>query len=139
MRHYEIVLMVHPDQSAQVPAMVERYQSMVTEAGGTIHRCEDWGRRQMAYPINKVHKSHYYLMNLECGQETLDELENTFRYNDAIIRNLVLRVPDAFTEQTPIMKGSGDKGKQVERKPKSEEPDKKVEQKEDVTVDQSES
>lgn len=104
MRHYEIVLLVHPDQSAQVPAMIERYQSMVKEGRGAIHRTEDWGRRQMAYPINKVHKAHYILMNIECNQTALDELENAFRYNDAVLRNLVIRRDTAISEVSPMMK-----------------------------------
>lgn len=106
MRHYEIMFLVHPDQSAQVPAMVERYQSMIKEGGGQIHRFEDWGRRQLAYSINKVHKAHYLLMNIECSQPVLDELESAFRYNDAVIRNLTLRVDSAITEASPIMKGA---------------------------------
>ncbi len=91
MRHYEVVFLVHPDQSEQVPAMVERYSAIVTDGGGTIHRQEDWGRRQLAYPINKIHKAHYVLMNIECDGDTLAELENTFRFNDAVIRHLVVR------------------------------------------------
>ncbi|WP_370239428.1 30S ribosomal protein S6, partial [Neptunomonas phycophila] len=91
MRHYEIVFMVHPNQSEQVPAMVERYTSVIEGANGTIHRLEDWGRRQLAYPINNAHKAHYILMNIECSQETLDELENMFRYNDAVLRNMMIR------------------------------------------------
>ena len=89
MRHYEIVVMVHPDQSDQVPSMVKRYQSMIEESGGTVHRLEDWGRRQLAYPIKKIHKAHYVLMNIECGQPALDELTTGFRFNDAVLRNLV--------------------------------------------------
>ena len=104
MRHYEIVFMVHPDQSEQVPAMVERYTSLVTENGGTVHRLEDWGRRHLAYPINKIHKAHYVLMNVECEGETLDEVENIFRFNDAIIRSLVVRCKEAVTEASPMMK-----------------------------------
>ena len=106
MRHYEIVFLVHPDQSEQVPAMVEKYQGMVTASGGTVHRNEDWGRRQLAYPINKIHKAHYVLMNIECDGETLAELENTFRFNDAVIRNLVIRQDEAVTEASPLAKSS---------------------------------
>ena len=102
MRHYEIVVMVHPDQSGQVQAMIERYRVMIEEASGTIHRLEDWGRRQLAYPINKIHKAHYVLMNIECGQETLDELENGFRFNDAIIRHLTIRRKDAVTDVSKL-------------------------------------
>ncbi|MDO8908462.1 MAG: 30S ribosomal protein S6 [Pseudohongiella sp.] len=104
MRHYEIVFVVHPDQSDQVPAMVERYTQMITETGGKIHRNEDWGRRQLAYPINKVHKAHYILLNVECGQEVLDEIVTLFRYNDAILRNLVIKMDDAVTEESLILK-----------------------------------
>ncbi|HRH76329.1 MAG TPA: 30S ribosomal protein S6 [Cellvibrionaceae bacterium] len=104
MRHYEIVFLVHPDQSEQVPAMVERYKSSITSTGGAIHRFEDWGRRQLAYSINKIHKAHYILMNVECGESVLDELTTTFRYNDAILRHLVIRTDEAITEESPIMK-----------------------------------
>ena len=106
MRHYEVVFLVHPDQSEQVPAMIERYSALITEANGTIHRLEDWGRRQLAYPINKIHKAHYVLMNIECDGETLAELENTFRFNDAVIRNLVIRQDEAVTEASPLAKSS---------------------------------
>jgi len=102
MRHYEIVFLVHPDQSEQVPGMVERYSSLITDGGGQIHRLEDWGRRHLAYPINKIHKAHYVLMNIECGGEVLDELSHNFRFNDAIIRDLVIRQKEAITEESPI-------------------------------------
>ncbi|RDL43680.1 30S ribosomal protein S6 [Marinomonas piezotolerans] len=102
MRHYEIVFLVHPDQSEQVPAMIERYTNLITEDGGQVHRLEDWGRRQLAYPINKIHKAHYVLMNIEASEGVLSELNDTFRYNDAIIRNLVIRRKDAVTEVSPI-------------------------------------
>ncbi|MFC0267727.1 30S ribosomal protein S6 [Kushneria aurantia] len=115
MRHYEVVVMVHPDQSEQVPAMIERYTNLVTENGGTVHRLEDWGRRHLAYPINKIHKAHYVLMNVECESETLAELENIFRFNDAIIRNLVVRCTEAVTEASPMMKAAEDKGRRRER------------------------
>jgi small subunit ribosomal protein S6 len=104
MRHYEIVFLVHPDQSEQVPGMVERYSASITAANGTVHRMEDWGRRQLAYPINKIHKAHYILMNVECGQEVLDELNSTFRYNDAVLRSMVIRRDEAVTAESPIMK-----------------------------------
>lgn len=104
MRHYEVVFLVHPDQSGQVPAMVERYQSLIKQAGGKIHRLEDWGRRQLAYSINKIHKAHYVLMNIECDKNTLSELENAFRYNDAVLRNLVLVRDSAVTDPSPMMK-----------------------------------
>ncbi|MFK4752665.1 30S ribosomal protein S6 [Oceanobacter antarcticus] len=102
MRHYEIVFLVHPDQSEQVPAMVERYTATIEGSAGSIHRFEDWGRRHLAYPINEVHKAHYILMNVECTQEALDELTTNFRYNDAILRNLVIRRDEAVTEISPI-------------------------------------
>ena len=103
MRHYEIVFLVHPDQSEQVPAMIDRYSSIIQDASGNIHRVEDWGRRQLAYPIKKIHKAHYVLMNIECGLETLREIENIFRFNDAIIRSLVLKKDSAVTEASPLM------------------------------------
>lgn len=119
MRHYEIVFLVHPDQSDQVPAMVKRYQQIVTDDGGKVHRMEDWGRRQMAYPINKVHKAHYILMNIECGSTALEEITKAFRFNDAVLRNLVLTRKDAVTETSPMMKSG-----EVSKKPKqvAEEP-----------------
>jgi len=98
MRHYEIVFLVHPDQSEQVPGMVDRYRATIESAGGSIHRLEDWGRRQLAYPILKVHKAHYVLMNIECSQETLDELGSAFRFNDAVLRNMVIKRDEAVTE-----------------------------------------
>jgi small subunit ribosomal protein S6 len=104
MRHYEIVFLVHPDQSEQVPAMIERYRSMIEGQQGTIHRLEDWGRRQLAYPINKVHKAHYVLMNIECGREALEELENAFRFNDAVMRNLIVTQKEAVTAPSPLAK-----------------------------------
>ncbi len=104
MRHYEIVFMVHPDQSEQVPAMIERYRSMIEGASGKIHRLEDWGRRQLAYPINKIHKAHYVLMNIECGQDTLNEIETAFRFNDAVIRSLTLARKTAVTAPSPLVK-----------------------------------
>ena len=104
MRHYEIVFLVHPDQSEQVPAMVDRYRGMIESGGGAIHRTEDWGRRQLAYPIAKVHKAHYVLMNIECDQNTLNELENAFKFNDAVIRSMVLRQKAAVTDASPMMK-----------------------------------
>ena len=102
MRHYEIVVLVHPDQSIQVPAMIERYRSIIEGAAGTIHRLEDWGRRHLAYPIAKVLKAHYVLMNIECDQPTLDELESGFRFNDAVLRSLTLKRDEAVTEPSPM-------------------------------------
>ncbi len=104
MRHYEIVFIVHPDQSEQVPAMVERYRSMVTTPGGRIHRLEDWGRRQLTYPISKVHKAHYVLMNIECDQPTLTELEHAFKFNDAVLRHLIVAMDEAVVAPSPMMK-----------------------------------
>ena len=104
MRHYEIVFIVHPDQSEQVNAMVERYKTMITEAGGKIHRVEDWGRRQLAYPINKIHKAHYVLMNIEATPATVEELETGFRFNDAILRHLTIQMKAAVTEASPMMR-----------------------------------
>lgn len=104
MRHYEIVFMVHPDQSEQVAGMIERYTAAIKDSGGQIHRLEDWGRRQMAYPINKLHKAHYVLMNVEAKQDVVDELESNFRFNDAVIRNMIMRTKNAVTEPSPMMK-----------------------------------
>jgi len=104
MRHYEVVFLVHPDQSEQVPGMIERYCTLITNRGGVIHRLEDWGRRQLAYPIAKIHKAHYVLMNAECNRETIEELESAFRFNDAVIRNLIMRRDEAKTETSPIYK-----------------------------------
>jgi len=104
MRHYEIVFMVHPDQSEQVPGMIERYTSTITSGEGTVHRLEDWGRRHLAYPINKIHKAHYVLMNIECGQDVLDELNSNFRYNDAVIRSAIFSCQEAVTVESPVMK-----------------------------------
>ena len=104
MRHYEVVFIVHPDQSEQVPGMVDRYRQMVTGRNGTVHRLEDWGRRQLAYPIAKVHKAHYVLMNLECDQETLDELEHAFKFNDAVLRHLIVKMSGPATAPSPMMR-----------------------------------
>ena len=104
MRHYEVVFMVHPDHSEQVPGMIERYSSVITKDGGTVHRLEDWGRRQLAYHINKIHKAHYVLMNVEASTEAMEELTTTFRYNDAVIRNLVIRRDEPALEESLIMK-----------------------------------
>jgi len=104
MRHYEVVFLVHPDQSEQVPAMVERYRSSIESKGGAIHRLEDWGRRQLAYPINKIHKAHYVLLNIECDNEALEELESAFRFNDAVLRNMIIRRDEAITEVSQLAK-----------------------------------
>jgi len=104
MRHYEIVFLVHPDQSEQVPAMIDKYRAGIEGKSGQIHRLEDWGRRQLAYPIQKIHKAHYVMMNIECGQDALDELESAFRFNDAVIRHMTIRRDEAITEESPLMK-----------------------------------
>jgi len=133
MRHYEIVFLVHPDQSEQVPAMIERYRSMITGGEGKIHRQEDWGRRQLAYPINKIHKAHYVLMNVECGIEVLREMESAFKFNDAVLRSLVIKRKHAVTEPSPMARkenqedaptpvSSEDAPTPVEAKPEAEKP-----------------
>jgi small subunit ribosomal protein S6 len=125
MRHYEIVFMVHPDQSEQVAGMIERYTGSITEAGGTVHRLEDWGRRQMAYPINKLHKAHYVLMNVEASQAVMDELETAFRFNDAVLRNMIMRTKAAVTEQSIMLKVREERAPR--REERSEAPAKPVE------------
>jgi small subunit ribosomal protein S6 len=114
MRHYEIVFLVHPDQSEQVPAMIERYRGIITAGGGAIHRLEDWGRRQLAYPINKVHKAHYVLMNIECDKSALEELTASFRFSDAVIRNMVVAMSEAVTEASPMAKAAEEGGRPEE-------------------------
>jgi small subunit ribosomal protein S6 len=138
MRHYEIVFLVHPDQSDQVPGMIDRYTDIIKKANGTIHRLEDWGRRQLAYPINKVHKAHYVLINAECTQEPIDELEDAFRFNDAVIRNMILRVKSAVTEPSPLMKQKEerkDSAPSADDEEKTESPKKPVEATEESTED----
>ncbi|MFB1014883.1 MAG: 30S ribosomal protein S6 [Alteromonadaceae bacterium] len=109
MRHYEIVFMVHPDQSEQVPGMIQRYTDLINAAEGKVHRLEDWGRRQLAYPINKLHKAHYVLMNIEAPQAVIDELETSFRYNEVIIRNMIMRTKTAVTEASPMAAAKDDR------------------------------
>jgi small subunit ribosomal protein S6 len=123
-RHYEIVFLVHPDQSEQVPAMIERYRGMITAGGGAIHRLEDWGRRQLAFPIDKVHKAHYVLMNIEVDKKTLDELTGAFRFSDAVIRNLVVSMPSAVIEASPMAKAEeeGVRGEDASLPESSDEP-----------------
>ncbi len=116
MRHYEVVFLVHPDQSEQAAGMIDRYRSMIETNGGKIHRLEDWGRRQLAYPINKVYKAHYVLMNIECDQNVRDELESAFRFNDAVIRNLIIKRDEAITEMSALAK---EKVEQAEHKPRA--------------------
>lgn len=134
MRHYEVVFLVHPDQSEQVPAMLERYRSMIEAAGGVVHREEDWGRRQLAHPVTKVHKAHYLMVNIECPQETLDELVGAFRFSDAVLRHLVIKREKAITESSPMAKAQeeekakeaqaaaaeAERSKRVERPPREE-------------------
>lgn len=132
MRHYEIVFMVHPDQSEQVPGMIERYTGIIKNDGGTIHRLEDWGRRQLAYPIEKLHKAHYVLINAEASAEAIEELETAFRFNDIVLRNLVMRTKGPVTEQSPMAKEErreerrddrrGDRQDKREEKPAAEKP-----------------
>ena len=114
LRHYEIVLLIHPDQSEQVPAMIEKYRSMLEKAKGALHRLEDWGRRQLAYPVKKVHKAHYILMNIECDNEILGELKHAFRYNDAILRNLIIKRTDAITDMSAILRPEDEKDRTSE-------------------------
>ena len=122
MRHYEIVFLVHPDQSEQVGGMVERYTKLIEEDGGKVHRLEDWGRRQLAYPIDKIHKAHYIMLNVECSAKALEELTENFRYNDAVIRNMVIRRDEAITEQSDMLKpeDSG-RGERRERRERSDD------------------
>lgn len=115
MKHYEIVFLVHPDQSEQVPAMIERYRAIIESNDGKIHRQEDWGRRQLAFPINKIHKAHYVLMNIECAPETMKELESAFRFNDAVIRNMILSMNEAVTEPSPLAKSKDEREERGER------------------------
>jgi small subunit ribosomal protein S6 len=122
MRHYEIVFLVHPDQSEQVPAMIDRYKEMITGNEGKIHRLEDWGRRLLAYPINKIHKAHYVLMNIECAADTLKELTEAFRYNDAVIRNLVVKKDEAVTGDSPLIKMKEEEAKSTPRATEEEKP-----------------
>jgi small subunit ribosomal protein S6 len=115
MRHYEIVFLVHPDQSTQVPSMIQKYQSIIKNGGGVMHRLEDWGRRALAYPINKVHKAHYVLMNIECNDAVLAEIETAFRFNDMVIRNLILRRNHAITDQSPIARRASEQNARPQR------------------------
>jgi small subunit ribosomal protein S6 len=137
MRHYEVVFLIHPDQSEQVPAMVERYQSMITASGGQIHRYEDWGRRQLSHIINKVHKAHYVLLNIECEQAVLDELLNAFKFNDAVLRHLVIRRDEAVTEVTPLIKTEDPEPEVRAEKPVAVADEAKDEAKDDAKADES--
>jgi small subunit ribosomal protein S6 len=144
MRHYEIVFLVHPDQSEQVPAMIERYRSMIEAGKGAIHRLEDWGRRQLAFQINKIHKAHYVLMNIECSQETLNELESAFKFNDAVIRWLTLKKKEAVTVPSPMMKEKEEESRREKeaaeraRNAAAEESDTDEESEEDSVDDETE-
>lgn len=120
MRHYEIVFLVHPDQSEQVGGMVERYTKLIEEDGGKVHRYEDWGRRQLAYAINDIHKAHYVLLNVECSSKVLAELEDSFRYNDAVLRNLIIRRDEAVTEQSEMLKAEENRNERRERRERTE-------------------
>lgn len=136
MRHYEVVFLVHPDQSEQVPGMIERYTKLVTDSEGTVHRLEDWGRRQLAYPIDKIHKAHYVLLNVECDQSVIEELETTFRFNDAVIRNLVVRRKAPDTEASPIKQAESDSRDKRDSRPKpvvQEESESSTEESTDTT------
>lgn len=130
MRHYEILFMVHPNQSEQVPAMIERYTNLIEGDSGKIHRLEDWGRRHLAYPINNVHKAHYVLMNVEATQAVMDELESLFRYNDAVLRNMVLRTKEAVTEASPIKAAEAREDRKPRREERNDKPEAKPEAKE---------
>ena len=125
MRHYEIVILIHPDQSGQVPAMIERYRSVIDSCSGKIHRLEDWGRRHLAFPIRKIHKAHYLLMNIECDEKVLEELESGFRFNDAILRNLIIRKNNAVSDPSPMMKPTGQDAKAESATESNEESEKK--------------
>ncbi len=134
MRHYEVVFLVHPDQSEQVGAMIERYRSIIEANGGKVHRLEDWGRRQLAYPIQKLHKAHYVLMNIECGTEELEELGSAFKFNDAVIRNLVISRDSAITEPSPLIKQKDERDAKFEdSSDNTEEKAEKVQEKEETT------
>jgi len=132
MRHYEIVFLIHPDQSEQVPAMVERYRGMVENEKGTVHRSEDWGRRQLAYPIQRLHKAHYYLMNIECGTGPLEEILEAFRFNDAVLRHMVIKLKHAVTEESQLIK----KDDKDNKKPHAKKP---VETTEDAKSEEAKS
>ena len=120
MRHYEIVILVHPDQSEQVPAMIERYQGIITSNKGKVHRLEDWGRRLLAYPINKIHKAHYVLMNIECDGESLNQLTDAFQFNDAVLRNLVIKKNKAVTQPSPLFKSDNENKRVAEKSDSSD-------------------
>ena len=131
MRHYEVTLIVHPDQSSQVTTMIEKYKELITSGGGIVHRSEDWGRKHLAYPINKIYKAHYLMMNVECDQETLDKLNYNFRFNDAVIRNLIISKSEAISSPSIMLEGNDKDKDEAKVKPKTET---KVEAKSDTEV-----
>jgi len=135
MRHYEIVFLVHPDQSEQVPAMIERYKGMIATGSGRVHRLEDWGRRQLAYPIAKVHKAHYVLMNIECDQKTVDDLTGAFRFSDAVLRHLVVKMDSAVTEPSPMAKTADEEGEAGRRRDRLRDESAVLPQEGDVGLD----
>ncbi|MDX1496089.1 MAG: 30S ribosomal protein S6 [Salinisphaeraceae bacterium] len=135
MRHYEIVFLVHPDQSEQVPAMVERYRSIIEGGNGKIHRQEDWGRRQLAYPIQKLHKAHYVLMNVECDKEVLEELEGAFRFNDAVLRNLIMSRPVAITEASVMAKAKEEEDREKQASARSDAADETTDDADEISED----
>lgn len=139
MRHYEVVFLVHPDQSEQVASMVERYTASIKDSGGAIHRLEDWGRRHLAYPIQKIHKAHYVLMNIECDNETLAELNNTFRFNDAVIRSMVIRTKDAVTEISAIKAAESRQDRRDDRPRREDEAAPAAPETEEVAVEATDS
>ena len=137
MRHYEVVFLVHPDQSEQVPGMIERYSKLITQGGGIIHRTEDWGRRQLAYPINKIHKAHYILFNIECDMKTLEEIETAFKFNDAVLRNLIMQRKKADTEESPLMKIERESKEKKERDEVAQRPDSESETEDQIVSEEA--
>ena len=137
MRHYEIVFLVHLDQSEQVPAMIERYRTLIESDGGTIHRLEDWGRRLLSYPINKIHKAHYVLMNIECGENVLEQLNSAFRFNDAVIRNLVIKRKHAITGPSPLARSKEEQEEKENEQQILESKDSEPVSKETVSMDKT--
>jgi small subunit ribosomal protein S6 len=137
MRHYEIVFMVHPDQSEQVPAMIERYRVLIEEDGGKIHRLEDWGRRQLAYPINKIAKAHYVLLNVECSQAVLEEMQTAFRFNDAVIRNLIIQRDGPDTEPSPLIRSRDERDTREDREDREDRPDRADREDDEGEIDEA--
>jgi small subunit ribosomal protein S6 len=137
MRHYEIVFMVHPDQSEQVPAMIERYRVLIEEDGGKIHRLEDWGRRQLAYPINKIAKAHYVLLNVACSQAVLEEMQSAFRFNDAVIRNLIIQRDGPDTEPSPLIRSRDERDTREDREDREDRPDRADREDDEGEIDEA--